>query len=340
MITGDYGLTAHAIAKEVGIVKEGPCLIIKGKKLNQMSDDEVKKVLVSGENVIFARAVPEHKMRIARILESMDEIVAMTGDGVNDAPALKKADIGVAMGITGTDVAKQASSMILMDDNFATIVYAVEEGRNVYNKIKRAVEFVLATNLGQVLAILIAILIGKGSPLGAIHVLWVNLIVESLIAIPISMDTNDPKVMNEKPRPRKETIFANMVISIVFLALSVMIAVLGSYILTLHLGFDKDIASSVAFIVMSTAPMLYVLSLRTPKTMLFKSKPWENMPLLLAIIFGILLNLVLMYSPINDFFHLKSLVDKPLMIAFISTLIPLILCEIFKFFKMKVSKNK
>ena len=154
------------------------------------------------------------------------------------------------------------------------------------------------------------------------------------------MDTNDPKVMNEQPRPRKETIFANMVISIVFLALSVMIAVLGSYILTLHLGFDKDIASSVAFIVMSTAPMLYVLSLRTPKTMLFKSKPWENMPLLLAIIFGILLNLVLMYSPINDFFHLKSLVDKPLMIAFISTLIPLILCEIFKFFKMKVSKNK
>lgn len=141
MITGDYGLTARSIAQEVGIIS-GTCKIVKGKDLNTMTDDEVKQLLKSNDNVIFARAVPEHKMRIASVLEDMDEIVAMTGDGVNDAPALRKADIGVAMGITGTDVAKEASDMILTDDNFATIVSAIKEGRTIYENIRKFITYI------------------------------------------------------------------------------------------------------------------------------------------------------------------------------------------------------
>ena len=143
MITGDYGLTARSIAREVGIVGDN-CSIVKGKELDDMSDEDVKKLLKTGDNVIFARAVPEHKMRIASVLEDMDEIVAMTGDGVNDAPALRKADIGVAMGITGTDVAKEASDMVLTDDNFATIVSAIKEGRTIYENIRKFITYIFA----------------------------------------------------------------------------------------------------------------------------------------------------------------------------------------------------
>lgn len=335
MITGDHPTTAFAIAQKLDMI-DNEEQVCTGKELDLMSEEELKTKV--DNYVVFSRVSPEHKVKIVEALQSQGKIVSMTGDGVNDAPSLQAAHVGVAMGITGTDVAKQASSMILMDDNFATIVYAVEEGRNVYNKIVRAVEFVLATNLGQVLAILIAILMGLGSPLAAIHVLWVNLIVESLIAIPISMDVNDPKVMDDKPRAKNETIFANNIGSIIFLALAVMSAVLGSYVLTLSLGYEMSIASSVAFIVMSTAPMLYVLALRTPKTILIKSKPWENMPLLIAIIFGILLNLVLMYSPINNAIHLESLINTPLIIAVSAVILPTVLYEIFKL--IRNSKNK
>lgn len=336
MITGDHHITAFAIAQKLNMI-ENESQVCTGLELDQMSDEQLK--LVVDNYVVFSRVSPEHKVRIVEALQAQGKIVSMTGDGVNDAPSLQTAHVGVAMGITGTDVAKQASSMILMDDNFATIVHAVEEGRNVYNKIKRAVLFVLSTNLGQVTAILIAILMGLKSPLGPIHVLWVNLVVESLIAIPISMDINDPNVMNEKPRPKKETIFANMIDSILFIALAVTISLLAGYIFTLNLGYSQAIASTVAFIIMSTAPMLYVLSIRTLDKPLYRSKPWQNMPLLLAIIFGILINITLVYSPVNDFFYLESLVGTPLLIAVIATITPTIIFEIYKYIKNKFKKQ-
>ncbi|MGL4383553.1 MAG: cation transporting ATPase C-terminal domain-containing protein, partial [Bacilli bacterium] len=240
--------------------------------------------------------------------------------------------IGVSMGITGTDVAKQASSMILMDDNFATIVYAVEEGRNIYNKIKKAVTFVLATNLGEVSAIFIAVLIGVGEPLSAIHVLWVNLIVESLIAIPIGMDVNDESVMDEKPRPQSENIFTGSIASTLILSISIVIALLGSYLLTLQLDYSKEIAMSVSFMVMASAPMIYILSLRSKKLIIF-SKPWENKALSIAIIVGISLNLILIYTPLNTFFDLVPLYNQPLFIALGAILIPTIILEIIKLIK-------
>ncbi|MDF9866517.1 Ca2+-transporting ATPase [Bacilli bacterium PM5-3] len=332
MITGDHPTTAFAIAKKLEMVDD-ESQVITGKELDTMSDDELAKNV--NNYCVYSRVSPEHKVKIVQALQKQGFIVSMTGDGVNDAPSLQTAHIGVAMGITGTDVAKQASSMILMDDNFATIVYAVEEGRNIYNKIKRAVQFVLATNFGEVFAIFIAVLMGIGTPLGAVHVLWVNLIVESLIAIPISMDVNDPTVMNEKPRPKNETIFAHMILSIILLSIFVGGALLLSYMTTLNLGYDLDIAKTVAFMVMSCAPMLYVLSLRTPKKLLVVSKPWENMSLLSAIAIGFLLNVVLVYSPLNIFFNLVPLIGMPLIIAIIGILVPTILYEIYKLFTIK-----
>lgn len=332
MITGDHPTTAYAIAQKLEMI-DNENQVITGRQLETMSDDQLFEK--ANDYCVYSRVSPEHKVRIVQALQKQGHIVSMTGDGVNDAPSLQTAHVGVAMGITGTDVAKQASSMILMDDNFATIVYAVEEGRNIYNKIKRAVQFVLATNFGEVLAIFIAVLMGIGAPLGAIQVLWVNLIVESLIAIPISMDVNDTSVMDEKPRPKNETIFAGMTTSIILLAVFVAISLLGSYMLALNLDYDHITASTVAFVVMASAPMLYVLSLRTPNKLLINSKPWENLYLLVAILIGLLLNVALVYSPLNHFFNLVPLIGIPLLISVIGAILPTILYEFYKLFTMK-----
>ena len=336
MITGDHPTTAYAIARKLQMI-EDESQVVTGKELDQMSDEQLSEV--ANNYCVYSRVSPEHKVRIVQALQKQDHIVSMTGDGVNDAPSLQTAHIGVAMGITGTDVAKQASSMILMDDNFSTIVYAVEEGRNIYNKIKRAIQFVLATNLGEVLAIFVGVLLGFGTLLGPIHVLWVNLIVESLIAIPIAMDVNDENVMKEKPRPKKETIFARMTLGIVFLAIFVGSSLLGGYSLTMHLGYSTALASTVAFAIMATAPMLYVLSLRTPNKLLIFSKPWHNMSLLTAIFIGLLLNIALIYSPLNDFFNLTPLIGIPLIIAIGGAILPTILYEIYKVFTKRSNAN-
>ncbi|MEG0284322.1 MAG: cation-translocating P-type ATPase [Erysipelotrichales bacterium] len=330
MITGDHPVTAYAIAQNLDMV-ESKEQVITGSQLAQMSDEELFEK--ANTFCVYSRVSPEQKVRIVEALQKAGNTVSMTGDGVNDAPSLQTAHIGVAMGITGTDVAKQASDMILMDDNFATIVYAVEEGRNIYNKIKRAVQFILATNLGEVSGIFVATLFSLGTPLGAIHVLWVNLIVESLIAIPISMDGNDSSVMNDKPRKKDETIFAGILGSILLLGFIVGGTMLGSYLLIGYLGYDELVASSVAFAVMATAPMIYVLSLRTPNKPLHKSKPLENKVLLGAIGLGIVLNLVIINTPLNTFFNLTALTGTPLLIAIVGILIPTFLYEIYKLIK-------
>ncbi|MDR1782018.1 MAG: cation-translocating P-type ATPase [Bacilli bacterium] len=331
MITGDHPTTAYAIARKLNLVdlkNDEVHEVITGKQLDAMSDEEL--TAKANNYAVYSRVSPEHKVRIVKALQAKGNIVSMTGDGVNDAPSLQTAHIGVSMGITGTDVAKQASSMILMDDDFSTIVYAVEEGRNIYNKIKRAVQFVLATNFAEVLAIFTAVILGLNIPLGAIHVLWVNLIVESLIAIPISMDVNDPKVMNEKPRPKSEGILNKLGIPIAVISLVGGLCVFGGYYLTTTLENNHQLATSVAFMIMATAPMLYVLAMRTPHKNIFISKPWENKALLTAILIGTLLNIALIYSPLNDFFSLYPLTGLALLITILGIIIPTIAYELYK----------
>lgn len=337
MITGDHPTTAFAIAKKLNLAEDMD-QVITGLQLDELSDKQLNKV--ANNYSVYARVSPEHKVRIVKALQSQGNIVSMTGDGVNDAPSLQTAHIGVAMGVTGTDVAKQASSMILMDDNFATIINAIDEGRNIYQKIKTAVSFVLATNLGEVIAIFIAVIAAFGEPLGAIHVLWVNLIVESLIAIPIAMDINDPRLMDDKPRPKKEGIFKGIVFEIIIIALAVAAAVLGGFVATKNLNYDQKTAQTVAFFIMATAPMLYVLSLRNKHTLLVLSKPWQNHYLILAIIFGLVLNIALIYTPLNNYFNLSYLNTQTTLIAIAGILAPTLIIEIYKIFTIFIKQDR
>jgi len=206
MITGDHKDTAFAIAKELGIAeREDQC--ITGDDLNKMTQEELNDA--SRDLRVFARVSPENKVMIVNAFKSHGNIVSMTGDGVNDAPSLKIADIGVAMGITGTDVAKGAADMILTDDNFATIEKAIEEGRNIYNNIRKSVLFLLSSNLGEIITMLVAIGIGLASPLKAIHILWVNLITDSLPALALGVDPGDKEIMNGPPRNPRDSMFAH-----------------------------------------------------------------------------------------------------------------------------------
>jgi P-type Ca2+ transporter type 2C len=206
MITGDHKNTAFAIASQLGIAEKIE-QTITGQEIDELTDLEFAAQIDNYS--VFARVSPEHKVKIVRALKSQGNIVSMTGDGVNDAPSFNTADIGVAMGITGTDVAKGASDMILTDDNFSTIVSAIEQGRNIYNNIKKSVIFLITCNLGEVITIFVALIIGWKAPLLATQLLWINLITDSLPAIALGMDPGNPDVMKEKPRPAKESFFAN-----------------------------------------------------------------------------------------------------------------------------------
>ena len=206
MITGDHITTAKAIAKDLGILKEGE-LAITGEELDKIPEEKLIKDIMNYS--VFARVSPEHKVRIVKTFQKTGAVVAMTGDGVNDAPALKKADIGIAMGLKGTDVAKNASDMILNDDNFVTIVEAVKQGRNIFDNIKKAIHFLISTNIGEIVTIFVGLLLGMKSPLLAIQLLWINLITDSLPAIALGLEEPESDIMNKPPRDSKKSIFAD-----------------------------------------------------------------------------------------------------------------------------------
>ena len=236
MITGDHIDTAFAIAKELGITdSRDQC--ITGDELDKMSQEDLNAAVPNLR--VFARVSPEHKVMIVNAIKSHGHIVSMTGDGVNDAPSLKSADIGVAMGITGTDVAKGAADMVLTDDNFATIQKAIEEGRNIYNNIRKTVLFLLSSNLGEIITMFAAIVSGLASPLKAIHILWINLITDSLPGLSLGVDTGDPDIMKRAPRDPKESLFAN-----------------GGFAVTLFFGFVIASITLAAFVAIPVSMLL------------------------------------------------------------------------------------
>ncbi|OPX59826.1 MAG: Copper-exporting P-type ATPase B [Methanobacterium sp. PtaB.Bin024] len=311
MITGDYGLTADAIAREVGIVSDEPCRIIKGKELNQMTDDEVKEVLVSGENVIFARAVPEHKMRIAGILEGMDEIVAMTGDGVNDAPALRKADIGVAMGITGTDVAKEASDMILTDDNFATIVAAIKEGRTIYENIRKFITYIFSHETAEIVPFVMMVLFRIPLPITVMQILAIDLGTDTVPALALGVGPSESDVMDRPPRAREERLLNFGVIfrGYIFLGIIEAALVMSGFFWILissgwtwgqQLSFSDPVylkATSMVFAGIVLAQMGNLLGCQTSRTSVFKVGLFKNKWILRGIAFSVAVLLAIIYIP-------------------------------------------
>jgi Ca2+-transporting ATPase len=237
MITGDHALTAEAIARDLGIIEEGS-KAVTGAELEGMTDEQMQETLRTTS--AFARVSPEHKLRLVKSLQAMNQVAAMTGDGVNDAPALKQADIGVAMGITGTEVSKGAADMVLTDDNFASIVAAVEEGRTIYDNIRKFVRYLLSSNVGEILVMFVAILVGMKIPLMAIQILWVNLVTDGLPAIALGFEAGEKGVMKRKPRPKEESIFAHgLGRQIIFLAVVLGIVSLIGFVYG-HTAYGMD----------------------------------------------------------------------------------------------------
>ncbi len=321
MITGDYGLTAQSIAEEVGIIS-GPCRIIKGKELNKLTDDEVKQILRGDCNVIFARAVPEHKMRIASILESEDEIVAMTGDGVNDAPALKKADIGVAMGITGTDVAKEASDMILTDDNFATIVGAIKEGRTIYENIRNFITYIFSHETAEIIPFVLMVIYGIPLPITVMQILAIDLGTDTLPALALGVGPSESDVMDRPPRSRKEKLLNRFVIirGYLFLGLIEAVLVMSGYFWVLYgagwslgvnLSFNDPLylkATTMVFAGIVMAQIGNLLGCQTTRTSAFTVGLFKNKWIIRGILFEVIVLLSIIYIPfLQDIFSTTAL---------------------------------
>jgi len=296
MITGDHKLTALAIAKELGIFKEGD-IALTGRELESMSDEEFDRIV---ENVtLYARVSPEHKMKIVKALKKKGHVVAMTGDGVNDAPALKSSDIGVAMGITGTEVAKEASDMVLSDDNFATIVFAIREGRRIYDDIKKYLFYLLGCNIGEILIPLFASFMGLPLPFTAIQYLWINLTTDGLPAMALGIDPAEPDIMERSPRSPKEGILTRRetLLFLVFAPLITTIAILVNFID--GLGSEPLVrARTRIFALMVMIELLIALSFRSLKHSAFRVGIGKNKFLILAIVVSLIMQLCTLYIPV------------------------------------------
>lgn len=291
VITGDHKLTAVAIAKELDLFKEGD-RAISVDELDRLSDTELSDIVE--DIVIYARVSPMHKVKILSALKGKGHIVAMTGDGINDAPALKKADIGIAMGITGTDVAKEASDMILTDDNFASIVNAVEEGRGIYSSIKQFVQYTLSSNLGEILVIFMAILMGWPLPLIAIQILWVNLLTDGLPGLALGLDPVSKDIMKNPPRDREESIISRDVIQNILIVGFVMMT--GTLLLFYSYGIETLKAKSIAFTVLVMFQLFNVLTYRAKN---FKINVRTSRFLIGSVIITVILQLAVLYTPLN-----------------------------------------
>ncbi len=327
MITGDHIVTASAIARELGILKSGD-RAITGAELDKMTDSELDNVV---EHIsVYARVSPENKIRIVKAWQRRGHVVSMTGDGVNDAPALKAADIGCAMGITGTDVAKGAADMTLTDDNFATIVDAVSEGRGIYANIKKVVGFLLGTNIGEVITVFVAMLLWHKSPLLSIQLLWINLVTDSLPAIALGMEAVEKDIMDKKPRPKTEGIFAHgLGIRVILQGLMFAILTLISFRLGENITGNIEGGRTMAFLVLSVSQVIQAFNMRSDHS-LFKIGFFTNSKLNGACLISVLLVLVVLFTPLRIAFGLIILPAKLYLIALAMILIPLVAMEFSK----------
>lgn len=294
MITGDYPRTAAAIGKQIGLLRPNG-KIITGSELDRLSDEALAKTI--GDIDIFARVSPHHKLRVVKALKKNGEIVAMTGDGVNDAPAIKESDIGVAMGLSGTDVTKEASAMIIADDNFATIVAAVEEGRIIYDNIRKFIRYLLSCNLGEILTMFGAILLGMPFPLLPIQILWVNLVTDGLPAIALGMDPAERGIMVRPPRPPKDGIFSRgLGWKITLQGLMIGVATLIVFLMKLGQG-NLILARTAAFSALVFSQMMFVFRCRSEYQTMFQIKILENRYLVGAVLLSTLMQLSVVYLP-------------------------------------------
>ncbi len=333
MITGDHVVTACAIAKQIGIMNEGDKSLI-GTELSKMTDEELEQNVESIS--VYARVSPEDKIRIVKAWQSKGAIVSMTGDGVNDAPALKAADIGCAMGITGTDVAKGAADMTLTDDNFATIVKAVEEGRGIYDNIKKAVGFLLGTNITELLSVFFSMLFLKVSPLLSMQLLWINLVTDSFPAIALGMEPVDKGVMKRKPKPKEEGIFAHgFGVEIFFQAVLFTILTVSAFVIGNSVSLDAG--RTMAFITLAVLETIHSFSMRSERS-LFEIGFFSNKKLNVASLISLLLVAVVVFTPIRIAFGMVKLDAVHYLITLGLAVVPLIYMEIFKFVKRMRAK--
>ena len=332
MITGDHKLTAKAIAKDLGIYKNGD-RVVDGEELSKMSDLKLKNTI---DNIsVFARVTPKDKLRIVNALKKNKEVVAMTGDGVNDAPALKTADIGVAMGITGTDVAKDAAAMILLDDNFTTIEVAIKEGRRVYRNIQKVIQYLLAGNIAEVLTIFVTMLFNLDSPLLAVHILFINLVTDTLPSLALGIDPASPNIMKHKPVKEGSLFERGLVFRIAFYGVYLAIITLVAYLIGSRDNYT--IALTMAFTVLCLSQIFHSLNQSSSEVSLFSKNYPRNKMLYLAIIGSLFfLGLVLFIEPLREFFSLGVLSLNEWIIVMILSLSPILVVEIFKIIKRRL----
>lgn len=334
MITGDHIVTAKAIASKIGILGSDD-LAITGKDLDKISDETLQKNIMKYS--VFARVSPEHKVRIVKAFKKNKKIVAMTGDGINDAPALKEADIGIAMGQNGTDVAKTAADMILTDDNFVTIVEAVKEGRHIYDNIKKAIHFLLATNIGEIFTIFFGLILGVKSPLLAIQLLWINLITDSLPAIALGLEPMEKNIMRRKPINSKKSIFSDgMVFKIITEGIMIGILTLFTFNFSQN-AYGIEIARTMTFVTLSLTELFHSFNIRSESS-IFEIGLFKNKYLLLSFIVGALLQISVVMIPfVANLFEVVPLTPVQWIMTFIISISPIIIFEIKK--KLSELKN-
>ena len=337
MITGDHKVTAAAIAKRIGILND-ESEACEGAVIENMSDEELKD-FVEGISV-YARVSPEHKIRIVRAWQDKGNIVAMTGDGVNDAPALKQADIGVAMGITGSEVSKDAAAMVLTDDNFATIVKAVENGRNLYRNIKSAIQFLLSGNFGAILAVLYASITALPVPFAPVHLLFINLLTDSLPAIALGLEPHSQEVMDEKPRPMNESILTkDFLLKIGTEGLSIGVTTMIAFLIGYH-GENALLGSTMAFATLCSARLFHGFNCKSDRPVVFSKRVIDNKWLIGAFLLGlVLITAVVMIPGLHNIFQVQTLTITQLLTVYGLAAVNIPIIQILKAIRMALKKR-
>jgi Ca2+-transporting ATPase len=336
MITGDHKDTAVAIAMELGIIDD-PIQAMTGRDIDAMTDEEF--IARSVNTFVYARVQPEHKVRIVNTWKDKGYVTAMTGDGVNDSPAIKNADIGVGMGITGTDVTKNVADIVLADDNFATITTAVEEGRRIYDNIRKTIQFLLSSNLSEVIAIFTATIMGF-TLFKPVHLLFINLITDSLPAIALGMERATPGIMQKPPRQKNESIFANKLgVNVIYQGFTVAVLTLASYFVVNHLS-GADYGMTAAFLTLSLCEVFHAYNMRSKTQSMFRLGKLNNMLMLATLLSVVLTAAVIYIPPIASVFQLQplNLTQVAISVVLSGLIIPIV--EIVKVFQRAQIRRK